>query len=332
MRAWLLDKQSKIEDMPLRFDEAPTPEPSGNEIRIKVHACGICRTDIHIAEGDLALKKAPLILGHEIVGVVDTVGRDVKTFEPGDRAGIAWLNRACGTCKFCLSGKENLCSEARFTGWDVDGGYGEYTVINEHFAFHLDEHLSFEELAPLMCPGIAGYRSLRLTEAQRGERLALYGFGPTAAYTLQVAKYLGMEVYAVTRSQKNRDLASELGADWVGSYEDRPPALLDAGIIFPPAGNLVEFALSQLDSNGRLVLAPVYMTPIEIKDYNLIWQERSIKSLAHISREDGREFLKIAGEIKIKAQKEIFSFEKLAETLLLVKHGKIRGNAVIQMV
>ena len=318
--------------MPLRFDEVPTPEPSDDEIRIKVHACGICRTDIHIAEGDLALKKAPLILGHEIVGVVDTVGRDVKTFGPGDRAGIAWLNRACGTCKFCLSGRENLCSEARFTGWDVDGGYGEYTVINEHFAFHLDEHLSFEELAPLMCPGIAGYRSLRLTEAQRGERLALYGFGPTAAYTLQVAKHLGMEVYAVTRSQKNRDLASELGADWVGSYEDQPPALLDAGIIFPPAGNLVEFALSQLDSNGRLVLAPVYMTPIEIKDYNLIWQERSIKSLAHISREDGREFLKIAGEIKIKAQKEIFSFEKLAETLLLVKHGKIRGNAVIQMV
>ena len=332
MRAWLLDKQSKIEDMPLRFDEVPTPEPSDNEIRIKVHACGICRTDIHIAEGDLALKKAPLILGHEIVGVVDTVGRDVKTFEPGERAGMAWLNRACGACKFCLSGKENLCSEATFTGWDTDGGYAEYTIIDEHFAFHLDKHLSFEELAPLMCPGIAGYRSLRLTEAHKGERLGLYGFGPTAAYTLQVAKYLGMEVYAVTRSQKNRDLASELGADWIGSYEDRPPALLDAGIIFPPAGNLVEFALSQLDSNGRLVLAPVYMTPIEIKDYNLIWQERSIKSLAHISREDGREFLKIAGEIKIKAQKEIFPFEKLAETLILVKHGKIRGNAVIQIV
>ena len=331
MRAWLLDKQSKIEDMPLRFDEIPTPEPSDNEIRIKVHACGICRTDIHIAEGDLPLKKAPLILGHEIVGVVDTVGRDVKAFKPGDRAGVAWLNHACGTCKFCLLGKENLCSKATFTGWDAHGGYAEYTTIHEHFAFHLDKHLPFEELAPLMCPGIAGYRSLRLTEARRGERLGLYGFGPTAAYTLQVAKYLGMEVYAVTRSQKNRDLASELGADWIGGYEDRPPALLDAGIIFPPAGNLVEFALSQLDSNGRLVLAPVYMTPIEIKDYNLIWQERSIKSLAHISRGDGKEFLKIAGQIQIKAQIQTFPFEKLAETLVLVKHGKIRGNAVIQI-
>jgi propanol-preferring alcohol dehydrogenase len=331
MKAWLLDKQSKIEDMPLRFAEIPTPEPSDDEIRIKVHACGICRTDIHIAEGDLPLKKAPLILGHEIVGVVDTVGRDVKAFKPGDRAGVAWLNHACGTCKFCLLGKENLCSKATFTGWDAHGGYAEYTTIHEHFAFHLDKHLSFEELAPLMCPGIAGYRSLRLTEAQRGDRLGLYGFGPTAAYTLQVAKYLGMEVYAVTRSQKNRDLASELGADWVGSYEDGPPALLDAGIIFPPAGNLVEFALSQLESNGRLVLAPVYMTPIEINDYNLIWQERSIKSLAHISRDDGREFLKIAGQIQIKAQIQTFPFEKLAETLVLVKHGKIRGNAVIQI-
>ena len=331
MRAWLLDKQSKIEDMPLRFDEIPTPEPSDKEIRIQVYACGICRTDIHIAEGDLPLKKAPLILGHEIVGVVDTVGRDVKAFKPGDRAGVAWLNHACGTCKFCLSGKENLCSKATFTGWDAHGGYAEYTIIHEQFAFHLDKHLSFEEIAPLMCPGIAGYRSLRLTEAQRGDRLGLYGFGPTAAYTLQVAKHLGMEVYIVTRSQKNRDLASELGADWIGSYEDRPPAPLDAGIIFPPAGNLVEFALSQLDSNGRLVLAPVYMTPIEIKDYNLIWQERSIKSLAHISRDDGREFLKIAGQIKIKAQIQTFPFEKLAETLVLVKHGKIRGNAVIQI-
>ena len=331
MRAWLLDKQAKIEDMPLDFQEIPTPDPSDHEIRIKVHACGICRTDIHIAEGDLPLKRAPVILGHEIVGIVDKVGKGVKSFKPGDRSGVAWLNHACGKCKFCLSGKENLCSQATFTGWDAHGGYAEYTVLDEHFAFHLTENLSFEELAPLMCPGIAGYRALRLTEAHRGERVGLYGFGPTAAYTLQVAKYLGIEVYAITRSQKNRDVARELGADWVGSYEDKPPALLDAGIIFPPAGNLVEFALSQLDSNARLILAPVYMTPIEIKDYNLIWHERSIKSLAHISRDDGREFLRIAGEMKIKAQIETFPFEKLADILPLVKHGKIKGNAVIKI-
>jgi propanol-preferring alcohol dehydrogenase len=331
MRAWILDKQASVVDMPLRLEEIPTPEPGDQEIRIRVHACGICRTDLHIAEGDLPLKKTPLILGHEIVGLVDQVGSEVKSFKPGDRAGVAWLNHACGTCKFCLSDRENLCSQAKFTGWDADGGYAEYAAVNGEFAFHLTDSLSFEELAPLMCPGIAGYRALRLTESEQGQRVGLYGFGPTAAYTLQVAKHLGMEVYAITRSKKNREAARELGADWIGSYEDSPPRLMDAGIIFPPAGNLVEFALSQLESGGRLILAPVYMTPIEIRDYNLIWQERTIKSLAHISRQDGREFLKIAGEIKIKGQIETFPFENLADAFALVKDGKIQGNAVIQI-
>lgn len=332
MRAWILDKQAQIEDMPLTLEEIPTPEPSDHEIRIKVYACGICRTDIHIAEGDLPLKKSPLILGHEVVGNVDKVGREVTSFKVGDRAGVAWLNHACGRCEFCLSDKENLCPQASFTGWDADGGYAEYTVLDGSFAFHLAENLSFETLAPLMCPGIAGYRSLRLTETKKGQKVGLYGFGPTASYVLQVAKHLGLEVFVITRSQKNRDAAKELGADWTGTYEENPPALLDAGIIFPPAGNLVEFALSQLDSNGRLILAPVYMTPIEIKDYNHIWLERSVKSLAHISRKDGREFLRIAGEINIKTQVEIFAFEELADILPLVKHGKINGNAVIKMV
>jgi len=331
MRAWILDRQDQIENMPLRLEEIATPHPSDNEIRIKVYACGICRTDIHIAEGDLPLKKTPLILGHEIVGIVDMVGKRVQSFKPGDRAGVAWLNHACGTCKFCLSNKENLCPKATFTGWDVNGGYAEYTILDGDFAFHLEEAISFEELAPLLCPGIAGYRSLKLTEAKKGQKVALYGFGPTASYVLQVAKYLGIEVFVITRSQKNRDAAEKLGADWIGTYDDKPPALFDAGIIFPPAGNLVEFALSQLDSNGRLVLAPVYMTPIEIKDYNLIWLERSITSLAHIAREDGREFLKIAGKIKIKTEIETFPFEKLANALPLVKHGKINGNAVIKI-
>lgn len=331
MRAWILDKQSKIEEKPLRFEEVETPEPAGNKIRIKVYSCGVCRTDIHIAEGDLPLKKAPLILGHEIVGVVDETGKDVTFFRKGDRAGLAWLNSACGKCKFCLSKKENLCAEAKFTGWDENGGYAEFTVIDENFAYHLTDNMSFEELAPLMCPGIAGYRSFKLADVKEGEKLALYGFGPTASYVLQVAKYLGIEVFAITRSEKNRDVAKELGADWVGSYEDKPPELVDAGIIFPPAGNLVEFALSQLDRDGRLILAPVYMTPIEIKDYNNIWLERSIKSLAHISRDDGREFLKIVGKIDIKTNKEVFPFEKLDEVLPLVKHGKIKGNAVIKI-
>ena len=332
MIAWTLKKQAPIEEMPLTLEEITTPDPADHEIRIKVYACGVCRTDIHIAEGDLPLRKNPLILGHEIVGVVDKVGKAVTSFQPGNRAGVAWLNHACGVCKFCLSGKENLCPDAAFTGWDADGGYAEYTTLDEGFAFHLQDHVSFEELAPLMCPGIAGYRALKLADVKRGDIVGFYGFGPTAAATLQVAKHLGVGVFAITRSQKNRDAAKELGADWIGTYEDAPPSLMDAGIIFPPAGNLVEFALSQLDSDGRLVLAPVYMTPIEISDYNLIWHERSIKSLAHISRDDGREFLEIAADIDITTQIETFPFDALAEVLPLVKHGKIKGNAVIKVV
>jgi len=332
MKAWILEKQARIEDKPLRLEDIPTPEPSDHEIRIKVHACGVCRTDIHVAEGDLPLKKSPLILGHEIVGVVDKVGNEVTTFQIGDRAGVAWLNKACGRCEFCLSGMENLCTNARFTGWDADGGYAEYTVLDGDFAYHVPDHLAFEELAPLLCPGIAGYRSLKLTETKEGQKVALYGFGPTASCVLQVAKHRGLEVFVVTRSQKNRDAARELGADWVGTYEDPPPKPFDAGIIFPPAGNLVEFALSQLKGNGRLILAPVYMTPIEINDYNNIWLERSVKSLAHISRQDGRELLKIAGEIRLKTQIEVFPFEQLADILPLVKGGKVRGNAVVKVV
>ena len=331
MKAWILEKQAKIEEKPLRIEEAPTPHPKDNEIRIKIYACGVCRTDIHIAEGDLPLRKSPLILGHEIVGVVDELGREVRNFKSGDRAGVAWLNNACGKCKFCLSGRENLCPHAKFTGWNVDGGYAEYTTVPADFAFHLGEKLSFVEIAPLMCPGIAGYRAFQLTQAQKGQRLGLYGFGPTASYVLQVAKFLGVETFVITRSERNRNAAKELGAIWVGGYEDNLPCKLDAGIIFPPAGNLVEIALSQLDSGARLVLAPVTMTPIEIKDYNHIWMERSVISLANISRKDGIEFLQIADEINIKTKLETFDFDELPETLIRAKHGKVSGNAVIKV-
>jgi propanol-preferring alcohol dehydrogenase len=332
MKAWILEKQAKIEEKPLRLVEIPTPHPKDDEIRIKIYTCGVCRTDIHIAEGDLPLRKSPLILGHEIVGIVDEVGKNVNNFRVGSRAGVAWLNSTCEKCKFCLSGKENLCPEAKFTGWSVDGGYAEYTTIPADFAFHLGENLSFVELAPLMCPGIAGYRAFKLTQLQKkGQKLGLYGFGPTASYVLQVAKFLEVETFVITRSERNRNAARELGVDWVGSYEDELPHRLDAGIIFPPAGNLVEFALSQLDSGARLVLAPVTSTTIEIKDYNNIWMERSIVSLANISRKDGIEFLKIANEINIKTKVETFDFGELPEALIKAKHGKVNGNAVIKL-
>jgi propanol-preferring alcohol dehydrogenase len=284
-----------------------------------------------VAEGDLSLRKSPLILGHQIAGVVDRVGEGVAKFKVGDRAGIAWLNSACGNCKFCRSGRENLCPEAKFTGWDADGGYAEYITVSQDFAFPLGQNLSFVEAAPLMCPGITGYRALRLTGAKKGDKLGLYGVGPAASYVLQVAKYLGIETYAITRSQKNKDWATRLGADWVGGYEDKLPGKFDAAIVFPPAGNLVELALSQLDSGGKLVLAAVYMTPVEVKDYNHLWMERSVKSMANITREDGREFLEIVDKVGIKTEVEVFTFDKLPDVLILAKGGRVKGNAVIKV-
>jgi propanol-preferring alcohol dehydrogenase len=331
MKAWILEKQAPIEEKPLELKEVRTPHPEAHEIRIKNVACGVCRTDIHVAEGDLSLKKSPLILGHEVVGIVDNVGGQVSNFKTGDRAGIAWLNNTCGQCKFCLSGRENLCPQAQFTGWNADGGFSEYSVIDADFAFHLGQKQSLLEIAPLMCPGIAGYRAFRLTELQPGDRLGLYGFGPTATYVLQVAQYKNIEVYVITRSEKNRLAAKQLGASWVGGYEDTIPERLDGGIIFPPAGNLVSHALSQIESGGRLVLGPVTMTPIEINDYNLIWQERSVISLAHITKKDGVEFLHIANQANLTAPIEVFPFDELSDVLIQVKQGKVKGNAVIKI-
>jgi propanol-preferring alcohol dehydrogenase len=331
MRAWVLHKQAAVETRPLLLQELPIPQIGEGEIRVKVYACGVCRTDLHVAEGDLPLRKSPLILGHQIAGVVDRVGERVTKFKAGDRAGIAWLNSACGNCKFCRSGRENLCPEAKFTGWDADGGYAEYVTVSQDFAFHLGGNLSFVEAAPLMCPGITGYRALRLTGAKKGDKLGLYGVGPAASYVLQVAKYLGIETYAITRSQKNKDWATRLGADWVGGYEDKLPGKFDTAIVFPPAGNLVELALSQLDSGGKLVLAAVYMTPVEVKDYNHLWMERSVKSMANITREDGKEFLEIADKVGIKTEVEVFPFDKLPDVLILAKGGRVKGNAVIKV-
>jgi len=331
MKAWILNKQAPVEKKPLLLKELPPPHPKAHELRIKTVACGVCRTDIHLAEGDLPLKKSPLILGHEVVGVVDEIGKQVSNFKLGDAVGLTWLNSTCGQCKFCLSGRENLCPEAHFTGWDADGGFAEFTVIAADFAFHLEKKQSLIQSAPLMCPGVAGYRAFHLTKLQPGDKLGLYGLGPTAAYVLQVAKQRRIKVFVITRSEKNKNRARKLGADWVGNYEDKIPTKLDAGIIFPPVGNLVTFALSQLDSGGRLVLSPVTMTPIEINDYNLIWQERSLISLANITRKDGLEFLEIADKINLKASIEIFEFNDLPEALIRVKHGRINGNAVIQI-
>jgi propanol-preferring alcohol dehydrogenase len=330
MKAWVLEKQGKVETKPLIKKEIPIPEIKNNEIRIKIKATGICRTDLHTIEGDLPLHKNPVIPGHQIVGTIDEIGREVTSFKKGYRAGAAWLYSSCGTCKFCTSGRENLCANANFTGWDVDGGYSEFIAIDEKFAHHLGENHSFAEQVPFMCAGITGYRGYRLAEIKEGEKLGLFGFGPTASFVLQIAKAKNIECFVVTRSKKNQNSAKKLGANWVGNYDDKFPVKLDAAILYPPAGELVSSVLSLLSPGGKLILSPIYMSPIEIKDYtNLLWMERSIKSVANVTRKDGTEFLKIADALKIKSRIELFNFDDIPEALIKVSKGEIDGTAVV---
>jgi propanol-preferring alcohol dehydrogenase len=332
MKAWVLEKQGKVETKPLIEKEISIPEVKKNEIRIKIKATGICRTDLHTIEGDLPLHKNPVIPGHQIVGIVEETGERVTSFKEGDRAGVAWLYTSCGSCKFCVSGRENLCKDAKFTGWDVDGGYTEFIVIDADFAYHLGKNHSFIEQVPFMCAGITGYRGYRLADVKKGEKLGLFGFGPTASFILQIAKTKDIECFVVTRSKHNQKAAKELKADWVGDYDDKFPVKLDVAILYPPAGKLVPEALSLLEPGGRLILSPIYMSPIEIKNYNnMLWMERSIKSVANITRQDGIEFLKIADKLKLKSRVELYDFDYIPESLIKVAEGGINGTAVVTL-
>jgi len=331
MKAWILEEQDKIENRPLNLMEIPDPEPDRKEIVMKVKAVGICRTDIHIAEGDLPLSKAPIILGHEVTGRVCEIGEEVGRFKVGDKVGMTWLNSACGECEFCRSGMENLCPNAKFTGWDVDGGFAEYAKVPQDYGYRLPEDIPFHECVPMMCPGVAGYRSYFLTGAKEGDRLGIYGFGITGTYVLQIAKRLGVKTYVMTRSEMNKEEARKLGADWVGGYGDSLPEKLDKGIIFPAVGELVSIALGHLKDGGRLILAPVTMTPIVINDFNLVWGEREIKSLAHITRKDGNEIVKLAKQKRFETRVETFPFEDLQEAMIKVSRGEVNGNAVIEL-
>ena len=334
MKAWILENQAKMEERPLRFDDIALPRPRDHEIRVKVLACGICRTDIHIAEGDLRLKKSPLVLGHEIVGVVAEVGEKVKRFKTGDRVGISWMHSTCGECKYCISGRENYCPDFQCTGWDVDGGFAEYITIKEDFALSLQGiNMEPEDVAPIMCAGIAGYCAFKLTEAKKGDRLGLYGFGPTAYYVLKAANHLGLEVYVSTRSPKNKQEAKKNGAVWVGNaLEEEIPTKLDSAIVFPPAGALVEPALCQVKRGGILVLAPVSMSTIEIENYSKNLWGRDVRTLYNVKKTEGEEYLEIAGRTNIKMGRQVFPFEQLQEAMILMKNGKIKEpNAVVKI-
>jgi alcohol dehydrogenase, propanol-preferring len=332
MRAMLLDKQASAEESPLRLVEVPVHTPGAGEIRVRVRACALCRTDLHITEGDLKLRRSPIIPGHQIVGVVDAVGAGVRQHREGDRVGVAWIHSTCGECAYCRKELENLCDRGRFTGWDADGGYAEAMAVSESFAYPLPASFSDLDVAPLLCAGIVGYRSFRLSNAKAGDRVGLYGFGASAHIILQVARHVGCEVYVFTRSEGHQQLARAMGAAWVGRAEETPPEKLDAAVIFAPVGGLVLEALRVLRKGGTVSLADITMSPIPAIDYDrLLYHERIIRSVANATRDDAREFLALAAEIPVRAEIEIFPLQDANKALQALKASRIHGAGVLKI-
>ena len=326
MRAAVLKAPGPVETGPLEWREVARPEPGAGEVLIRVKACGVCRTDLHVVEGELPVRKANVIPGHQVVGVVE-VGRGAIAV--GTRVGVPWLHRTCGECEFCRSGRENLCDRPEFTGWTVDGGFAEYLVAPEAFVYPLPERFTDIAAAPLLCAGIIGFRCLRLAELGPGARLGLYGFGAAAHVAIQVARHWGVEVYAATREEKHRRLALELGAAWAGAADAKPPKALDAAILFAPAGELVPPALEGLKKGGRLILGGIHMSAIPSIPYSLLYQERLMRSVANNTRDDGREFLKVATEIPVRTEFETFPMREANRALRTLKRDGVRGAAVL---
>ena len=329
MRAMLLPAPRPVEEAPLVPAELPEPQPAPGQVRLRVHVCAVCHTDLHTVEGDLPLPRLPLVPGHQIVGVVDALGEGVPATRLGERVGAGWLNGLEGPCDLAQQGLENLCPNLRFTGLDVDGGYAQHAIVSADYAFALPEGFDDTAAAPLLCAGIIGYRSLRLSEIKPGGTLGLFGFGASAHLAIQVARHWGCTVYVFTRSEEHRHLARELGAAWAGAAEDTPPTLLDAGITFAPAGRLVPLALGHLRPGGTLALNAVTMSPIPELDYRLLYMERTLRSVANYTRADALEFLDLAARIPIRSEIEVFPLEQANEALQRLKHSRIRGSAVL---
>jgi len=329
MKACVLRAPAKIETSPLEFVELPTPRPGPGKILVRVNACGVCRTDLHVVEGELAPRKSPIIPGHQVAGVVEECGENARRFAVGARVGVAWLHHTDGTCAYCRMGAENLCDNPAFTGYSVDGGYAEYIVAPEDFVYALPDGFADLQAAPLLCAGIIGYRSLRLSGIETRGRLGFYGFGAAAHVAIQVARRWRVKVYASTRDERHRRLALELGAVWAGGTLEAPPEPLDAAIIFAPAGEIVPAALKALRKGGTLVLGGIHMSTIPPLDYNLLYQERVVRSVANNTREDGRDFLRIAAEIPIQTHTEIFPLREANRALNALKNDAIPGAAVL---
>jgi propanol-preferring alcohol dehydrogenase len=330
MRAMLLRRPAPIEERPLEYADVPTPTPRRGEVRLRVAACGICHTDLHTIEGELAGCKLPVIPGHQIVGTVDATGIGAGRFRVGERVGVPWLNSTCGRCHHCKRSQENLCDNARFTGHHVDGGYAQYVTVAQEYAHRLPDGYNDMQAAPLLCAGVIGYRALRLSGAKAGDRLGLYGFGASAHIVIQIARHIGCEVHVCTRSAGHQELAHKLGAAWVGRAEEAK-GVLDNAIIFAPAGGLVPEALRALRKGGTLALAGIYMTQIPAMDYNLLYGERTVRSVANSTQQDVVELLEFASRIPIHIEAQTFRLEKANEALQLLKAGRIDGAGVLEV-
>ena len=331
VQAMILPSPRPVEEQPLTWAEVPCPEPGMGGILIRVRACGVCHTDLHTVEGELTLPRLPLIPGHQIVGVVEKLGPGATRFALGARVGVGWLAWACGECEFCLRGEENLCARARFTGLHINGGYAQYALVDERFAYLLPDRFSDIQAAPLLCAGIIGYRSLRLSGIKPGERLGLYGFGASAHLVIQVARHWGCRVYVFTRGEEHRRLARELGAEWAGAAENASPAPLDAGITFAPVGWLVPLALGHLRPGGTLAINAVTMSAIPEVRYELLYQERTLRSVANFTRQDAEEFLSLAADAPLHTEIEVFPLAQANEVLGRLKRSEVRGSAVLEI-
>jgi len=335
MKAMVLDKVSLVAEKPLRLVDLPQPVPGRGQILVRVSVCGVCHTELDEIEGRVPPSRFPMILGHEIVGTVEGLGPGARRFKKGDRVGIAWINWACGRCPFCLRGEENLCDTAKWTGKDADGGYAQYTVAWEDFAYPIPERFTDVKAAPLLCAGVIGYRALRLSGMENGKVLGLYGFGASAHIVIQVTKYKYPDgkVFVFTRpnQKEHQDLARKLGADWIGATGDTSPEKLNCAIDFTPVGEPVREALRNLEKGGRVVVNAIRKaTPIPELDYTEhLWYEKEVKSVANVTRRDAQEFLPLAGEIPIVSETQEFKLEEANEALILLKEGKIRGAAVL---
>ncbi len=329
MRAQILYAPAPIQQSPLQFLEVPDPLPGRGQILIRVAACGVCHTDLHIVEGELRAPQYPIIPGHQVVGRITAVGPDAGDWAVGERAGVFWMYRSCGECKFCLRGEENLCPRAEFTGLHRNGGYADYALAEADFALRIPENFDVAHATPLLCAGVIGYRSLRKADLQPGEILGLFGFGASAHLALQVARYWGCRVFVFTRGEAHRKLALSLGAEWAGSASDHPPVTLDRAVIFAPSGVLVPEALERIRRGGTVAVNAVFMSNIPEMPYDFLYGERTVRSVANATRRDAAEFLSLAGEIPIRVTADTFPLRDANRVLQMLKDGKVDGAAVL---